>query len=82
MLLIQRRVFNHGAHVDPWFPTLPVPIDPRLDDAVVRLPSSLAGAFGLGHEAVVEQRGQTPPDDRPQDVEPEAREVSRNNHRA
>jgi hypothetical protein len=28
----------------------------------------LAGAFGLGHEAVVEQRPQYPSDDRPQDV--------------
>ena len=35
----------------------------------------LAGGFGLGHKAVVEQRGQYPSDDRPQDVQPRAREV-------
>jgi hypothetical protein len=28
----------------------------------------LAGAFGLGHEPIVEQRGQHTPDDRPQNV--------------
>src|SRR5215204_1084487 len=43
---------------------------------------SLAGAFGLGHGAVVEQRPKHPPDDRPKDVKPHATEVPRNDHRS
>src|SRR5215213_8295971 len=42
---------------------------------------SLAWAFGLGHGAVVEQRPKHPADDRPKDVEPHAREISRYDHR-
>src|SRR5215212_2583437 len=41
----------------------------------------LTRPFGLGHGAVVEQRRQYPADDRPQYVEPHAREVSCNEHR-
>src|SRR5215213_8612785 len=46
------------------------------------VPLLLGGAFGLGHEAVVEQCAQHTPYDRPQDVEPRAREVPRHQHRA
>src|SRR5215208_232170 len=42
---------------------------------------SLAWAFGLGHGAVVEQRPKHPADDRPKDVKPHAREISRYDHR-
>src|SRR5918994_217312 len=43
---------------------------------------SLAWALGLGHGAIVEQRSQYPPDDRPKYVEPHATEVPRNDHRS
>src|SRR5829696_6951027 len=43
---------------------------------------SLARTFGLGHGAVVEQRGKHPPDDRSKDVEPYATEVSGHDHRS
>src|SRR5215213_1102379 len=43
---------------------------------------ALARAFSLGHGAVVEQRSQRPPDDRPQYVEPETRKVPGNDHRS
>ena len=45
-------------------------------------PSLLRGAFGLGHGAVVEQRPKNPADDRTKDVEPETREIPRNDHRS
>ena len=47
----------------------------RSPDKGPALNGGLSGGFGLGHKAIVEQRGQNPPDDRPQDVEPGAREV-------
>src|SRR5919107_5807151 len=49
--------------------------------SVRSLAYSLGRALGLGHGPIVEQRPEYPPDDRPKHVQPDAREVTRDQHR-
>src|SRR4051794_9963709 len=48
--------------------------------SVRSLACPLRRALGLGHRAIVEQCSQDPTDDGPEDVEPHAREVPRDQH--
>ena len=48
----------------------------------VSLTTLLCRALSLGHGAVVEQSSESSPDDGSKDVEPHAREVTRNDHRS